>query len=149
MPLRRAHYLCDMLWWTSQLSSPRAMGMRRRRVLALVQLLLCVLTVGQAARPCPQGFAAMPIPATPHEMAGHEMAGHEMPSDMPAHDMPAHDMPHDAPCTAMPGCSALMPELPEALWQSAERLRVVDAPVGAMLRGSDTDREVEAPPPRG
>ncbi|MEI6739414.1 MAG: hypothetical protein WCK74_03800 [Gemmatimonadaceae bacterium] len=148
-----------MLWWPSLRTLPRATRMHRRRILALVQLLLCVLTVGQAARPCPQRGVATPASAmrqemashdmATHDMATHEMPAHEMPADTPAHDMPAHDMPHDAPCTAMPGCAALMPDLPDALWQSTEAEHLVDAPVGAVLPGSHTEREVEAPPPRG
>lgn len=148
------------MWWPSQLTLPRATWRRRRRILALVQLLVCVLTIGQSARPCPQRVPTQPASGMSHDMATHDMshdnshdmshdiATHQMPSDGPS-DRPSHDMPHDAPCTAMPGCAALMPDLPDALWQSAEAEHPVKAPVGAVLRGSHTEREVEAPPPRG
>jgi len=147
----------------------------RRRLFALMQLLLFVFSTSTSLLPCASMEAKAMANASAHTVAptadatamgGHDMAM-RMPMTMPmttliddasavsesaTPDAPSHHAPgrpmSPTTCPWVVGCVGVMQFAVDMSWHLVERATPPASPVGATLRATFADRDVERRPPR-
>ena len=117
----------------------------RRRVLAVMQLLLFVLSVSTSARPCMHGGTAHRAHAA---VTAHDMAHMSMPNAPPQTPRAPTESSHTDGCPWVVGCAGIAQLADDIAWRSVEHVLPSASPVGVMLREITTDRDIESPPPR-
>ena len=138
-----ARLLLGMASWDSRTG--------RRRLMALVQLVLFVFTVSTPLLPC--AHATHPgTPATVSTPASHDAMAHDAMAHDAAPATTSHEPPvpasHGTTCPWVIGCVGVaQPSLDSAL-RVAEQITPDAPPAGFVLRAISTDRDVELRPPR-
>lgn len=129
----------------------------RRRVLALVQLLLFVFSSSTMLLPCAHAsetsrtiVSADRGDAMDQQAMHHDAMHHDTRHGATSPAAPAHHAPGvpDTACPWVVGCVGMLQFELDATWRSIEFMPLTAAPIGVTLGYVTTDRDIESPPPR-
>jgi hypothetical protein len=143
--------------------SPARVIRSRRRIAALVQMLLFVFSTSTMLLPCAHPGGAVALTHAVHSAAATTVAS-PMEQHQHHHDVvtanataperqtapPSQHAPgnSDSACPWVVGCVGMLQFTVDVSWRSVEAATPVTSPVGVTLQYVTTDRDIDSPPPR-